>query len=381
VKSISTSKTMKNFSLVALFVLLSIAGCGTLSPDEQIEAQLYATLYARDHTIPPPKYQTLAAQYYGVIIPEAQITPTPVFVGTPTMSFYDFSGTQVAQQQNISMTNQAVEMQMERERMAAEAKAAQQATQAYYAQETAAAFRIEATAQEKERQMIATANAQGTQMMYTAQAGATATMYKQISDNQNTALAGAATQAVLPTHAIWTLDAIQAQQTIEAGEAAKVKLAVRRQELSNVFDALLPWTLSVGLIVVAALGFMQFVKTRVHSRDEHGAVPLLQLRADNGDTILVKPEDMETGVMKIQRDGAVVRYSPMDAQEQSDIKRRNQAVEAIRALPSSYAQTGSKIITSEFSTTHARVTVGNPNAIRPAIEEAEQGLLQEIKND
>ena len=377
-KSISTSKL---FCLLTLVMLMSIAGCGLLTPQEQIEAQLYATLYARDHTIPPPKYQTLAAQYYGVTIPEAVITPSPMIVGSPTMSFYDFSGTQVAQQQSISLTNQANQMQMEREQMAAEAKAAQQATQAYYSQETAVAFRIKSTAQEKDRQMIATANAQGTQMMYTAAAASTATTYQQIVESQGTQLAAAATQAVLPTHAIWTLDAIQAQQTIEAGEASKVKLAVRRQELRNGFDALLPWTLIVSATIVIALGFMQFVKTRVHTRDEHGAVPLLQMRADNGDTIFLKAENMETGVTKIQKDGSVIRYAPMDAQEQSDITRRNQAVEAIRALPTPYAGTGAKIITSEFSTTHARVTVGNPSAIRPALDEAEQGLLEEVKSD
>jgi len=372
----------KIFSFFVLLLVLAIAGCGVLTPNEQVEAQLYATLYARDGAIPPPKYQTLAAQYYGVQIPEAALTPTPAPPsGPPTMSALEFGATQIANQQSISMTQQANQMQLEREKMAAEARAAQQATAAYYSEQTAVAYRIEMTAQEKERAMIATANAQGTQMMWTAQAAATATQGQKNIDDNSTAVAGIATSAVLPTHQIWTQAAVYAIQTVEQGEANKVELAVKRQKMKNVFDALLPWTMTVAVMIVVGMGFMQFVKTRVHGRDEHGAVPLLQMRTDNGDTVLVQAENLETGVIKIQKDGAVLRYAPMDAQEQSDIKRRNQAVEAIRALPTPYAQTGAKIITSEFSTTHARVTVGNPNAIRPALDETEQGLLEDIKND
>jgi hypothetical protein len=143
----------------------------------------------------------------------------------------------------------------------------------------------------------------------------------------------------------------------------------------------LPWLIVMGGIIMLGRGFGEYVKTRVHARDEHGAVPLLQMKASNGDTILVKAEDLETGVMKVGKDGSVIRYAPMDEREQSDIKRRNQAVEAIRALPTPYAQTGAKIVTSEFSSTHARVTVGNPAPMNPVTDEADQGFLEEIKND
>ena len=83
--------------------------------------------------------------------------------------------------------------------------------------------------------------------------------------------------------------------------------------------------------------------------------------------------------MKIQRDGAVVRYEPMDAQEQSDINRRAAAVEAIAALPTPYAQTGTKILTSEFNSSRARVTIANTHSSDAVLNEADQAFLEETK--
>ncbi len=376
-KLISTFSPRK--LLVVVFAFIMLAGCSSLSMQEQLEAQFYATAYARDGVVPPPKYQTLAATALGMYLPAS--TPTPNMNWTPTMSFYDFSGTQVAQQQAIGLTQQASQLQIERERLAAEAAAARAATQAYYAERTAEAYRIEMTAQARATYMQGTANAEGTQVMNTAAAAATSTMYVQQLNQQNTAVAQVATSQVLPTHAIWTQNAVNALATIEQGEADKVALAVRRQEMKNVFDAYLPWLLIVGAIVVVARGFGEYVKTRVHARDEHGRVPLIQMKTDSGDTIVIKPELMDGSTMKIQKDGAVVRYAPMDAQEQSDINRRAAAVEAIAALPTPYAQSGAKIITSEFNSTHARVTVGNPLSMGPVLDEADRGFLEEAKNE
>lgn len=381
-KSISTFRSgMRVLALCGLFVLL-LAGCYGMSEQEKWEAVTFATAYARDPSfVPPPKYQTIAATALNMHFNVPTTTPTPDPNWTPTMSFMDFSGTQVAQQQAIGLTSQANQLQMERERLAAEAAAARAATQAYYAQVTAEAYRIEVTAQARATYMQGTANAEGTLVMNTAQAAATATTDMQIRIDATNQAANAATAQVLPTHAIWTQNAVHAIQTIEQGEADKVELAVRRQKMKNGFDALLPWTLTVGAIIVIARGFGEWVKTRVHARDEHGRVPLIQMRTDSGDTIVIKPELMEGSTMKIQRDGAVVRYEPMDAQEQSDINRRAAAVEAIAALPTPYAQTGAKILTGEFNSSRARVTIGDPHIATSILDEADQGFLEEAKND
>ena len=376
--SISTFRRKMTF----LVLLLLMAGCSSMSAQEQYEAQFYATQYAKDPSaIPPPKYQTLAATALNLRLPVSVATATPDPHWTPTMSFYDFSGTQVAQQQNVQMTQNAQQLQIERERLAAEERARQEAEEAKRAQETAIAYSQQQTAEARVFYAQQTAYAQSTQMMATAQYQATATMWQFQIDQQNTSVAAQSTSAVQPTHAIWTQNAVNAIATIEQGEADKVALAVRRQSMKNVFDAYLPWLIVVGSIIVLARGFAEFVKTRVHSRDEHGRVPLIQLKTDNGDTIVVKPELMESSTMKIQRDGAVVRYSPMDVQEQSDINRRAQAVEAIAALPTPYAQSGAKIVTSEFKSTRARVTIGNPSSMGPVLDEADRGFLEEVKNE
>jgi len=377
-------------TIVILFLLTAaLAACG-LSPNERQEAAMYATLYARDGVIPPPKYQTLAAEN-GYLLPMSA-TPIPPPTNdprwTPTMSFYDFSGTQVAQQQNIASTKQAYDREMEMQRLEAEARAEREREEARQAEKTAVAYGLQQTAEARVFYGQQTANAEATYMMSTLQAQATGTSFWVTADavtavwnNQNTAVAAQATAAIQPTHAVWTQNAVYALATIEQGEADKVALAVRRQNMKNVFDAYLPWLIVVGGIIVLGRGFGEYVKTRVHARDEHGAVPLLQMKTGNGDTILVKAEDLETGLVKVQKDGSIIRYAPMDEREQSDIKRRNQAVEAIRALPTPYAQTGAKIVTSEFSSTHARVTVGNPAPMNPVTDEADQGFLEEIKND
>lgn len=382
-KSILTFRRFaKRKVLIILLLVAALAACDKLSAQEQLEAQFYATANARDGVVPPPKYQTLAAEYYGMrLTPTPMGTPTPNPNWTPTMSFYDFSGTQVSQQQAINLTQGAQQLQIERERLAAEERARQEQEEAKHAQETAIAYGQQQTAEARVWFAQQTAYAESTMVMRTAEAAATSTAYIQAVNAQGTSVAGAATAAVQPTHAIWTQNAVFALATIEQGEANQVALAVRRQEMKNIFDAYLPWLIVLGGTIALARGFAEYVKTRVHARDEHGAVPLLQMRADNGDTVLVKAEDMETGVMKVGKDGSVIRYAPMNEREQSDIKRRNQAVEAIRALPTPYAQTGAKIVTSEFSSTHARVTVGNPAAMSPVMDETDRGLLEEIKND
>lgn len=370
----------KNILWLALIVMLVLAGCG-LTDEEQMMARIYATQYAIDpvNNIPPPHYQTLAAQH-GYVINVLPPTPTPAPpAGPPTMSAWEVGMTQIVIQQNGAATQQANQLQLERERMAADAKAAQQATAAYFAEETAVAYRIESTAQERERSMIATANAQGTQMMWTAQAAATATQGQKNIDDNNTAVAGIATSAVLPTHQLWTQEAIYAVQTMDAGEAESVRLAVRRQQLKNGLDAYLPWGILLALAYVGGVGFMKFVQTRAHGRDAHGAVPLLEVATNDG-RVFVDAPAMESGLVKVLKTGEVIRYAPMDPNEQANINRRKQAIEAIRALPSELASVGKQMVSVEFGRAGGgRVLVGQ-NAAGPmnaVIDEANRKFMEE----
>src|SRR6185436_15614231 len=96
VMMISTwSFSMKKYLPFLLLVFL-LSGC--LSAQDQVEAQYWATQNAQYGVVPPAKFQTLAATAYNL-----RLTSTPSalqVIGTPTMSFYDYSGTQAAQVQN-----------------------------------------------------------------------------------------------------------------------------------------------------------------------------------------------------------------------------------------------------------------------------------------
>lgn len=368
----------KLFPWIALALIL-LSSCMSLSEQERYEAMTFATAYAKDpNFIPPPHYQTLAATGLNLYFPTATPTPNPNW--TPTMSFYEFSGTQVAQQQNISMTNQAQQLQMERERLAAEAAAQRAATQAYYAQVTAEAYRIEVTAQAQATFMQATANAQGTQMMNTAQAAATATTDMQIRIDATANAANAATAAVQPTHAVWTQNAVYVIQTVEQGNAEKVALAVKRQETKNILDALLPWTLVVIAVYVLGKGLFKWLRQRVHQRDEFGRPPLLTIEDDAGNTNIVKSEILPKAITSISATGVVKAYELTSNEEQADINRRNQAVDALAVLPTPYAQQGTKIMNAEFGrSTPPRVNIGKTNTpdMRAVLDEVDSKLIEE----
>jgi len=364
---------------VVLLLAVFLAGCGSLTLEEQVEAQYYATMYAKDpqHNVPPPKYQTLAATALGMYLPATPVpTSTPDPHWTPTMSGFDFSSTQIAQQQNYQSTQNAMQLQLERERLAAEERARQEAEEAKQALATAIALNLQQTAEARVWFANETAHAESTKMMATAQWQATATMFQWAVNDQATMAAGTATAVQAPTHYVWTQEAIYLQSTVEAGAAAQVELAVIRQQRKNLLDAYLPWALLVAACVVVGYIANRYLATRPHVRDASGAMPLLERRTSAG-IVFIRPDIIETGVVKVGDDGSIVRYAPMDRDEQSDINRRGQAIEAIRALPSPYAGTAQKIMTTEFSRGSTRVTINPNGSMGPALDEAERQFLEE----
>lgn len=358
--------------IIAILFLLSalIAGCGGLSYDEKVEAQFWATQNAEYGVIPPAKYQTLAATALNL-----RLTPTPVQgpPGTPTMSFYDYSATQAAQVQNNAMTAQVQQQNYEMEKLKAEqaAEQARLAAQAHSDQMTAQAAAIA---------LASTQSAEGTKVANTAIAQSTATERALVMQAAGTGTAAVLTAVVQPTMDVLTLQAARIVQTVEAGEAEKVALAVRRQSMKNTFDAYLPWTLTLALAYVFGRGFATWVKTRTHARDEHGRTPTLTRELPDGGVIIMRPDQMETGVMKLSGDGSVVRYAPMDKEEQSHINKGNMIAEIVGQLPAGQTDAGKNLL-QKFaggqSAPPARIIVKGDGSMRAAIEEADQRLLEE----
>lgn len=357
---------------IVLFVLLSfvIVGCGKLSPQEQEEAIFYATQNAAYGVVPPPKYQTLAAAEYGLYLtPTPQPTATQNPNWTPTPNAFQYAQTADAQIQANQMTQQALQREYEMQKLKAEQAA-------IAAKETAQVHSANMTAFAQATQVQATAFAQGTQVMATAYAQATSTERAMMLNAQASSTALVMTQVVAPTHDLLTMQAARIQQTVEAGEAQTVELAVKRQSAKNYFDAFLPWVLVMALAYISGRGFQTYVKTRMTARDEHGQKRSITRELPDGGVVHIEPDMLETGVIKIGPNGDVVRYAPMDPEEQSGLNKRRQFVEGIRALPDSYAQQAPKLLMSGFGQAdRPRVNFRADLSLTPVLNEADEQFL------
>jgi hypothetical protein len=239
-----------------------------------------------------------------------------------------------------------------------------------------AADRVTAQAQVAQQ----TAVAMETKMYATSFAQATATQQAFVINQQNTAIAGEATAKVQPEHDMWTQQAIHVVQTVQAGEAKSVDLAVQRTTMVNAMRAWGPWAILIILGYVLGRGFQTYVKTRTHGRDEHGRKQTMQRELPDGGVVFVEPEMLESGILKVTNEGDVIRYAPMDKEEQSKINRGRSIADIVGQLPIPYAKAGQNLL-NKFSGTQtsqpARVTIHGDGRFGPAIEEADMRLLEE----
>jgi len=364
---------MKKFNPV-LFALLVVlfTGCSGMTVNQKIQAEFWATQNAESGVIPPAEYLTLAATALNLrLTATPQGTATPNAAWTPTMNFFDYSATQAAQVQNNAMTAQVQQQEFELKKLQAEQEAEQ-------ARIVAQQHSDQMTSQAAAIALQSTQSAEGTRVANTAIAQATATERAFVMSNNATGTAAVETAMVQPTMDIMTLQAARIMQTVEAGDAEKVALSVRRQTMKNTFDAFLPWTLIIALAYVFGRGFATWVKTRTHPRDEHGRPQTFTRELSDGGIVMVRPEQLETGIVKVTGAGEVIRYAPMDKTEQSDINRRTQAVEAIAALPMPYAQKGPQLLGTEFGRQTPRVNFHDlkDSTLSPVMDEADSKFLE-----
>jgi len=84
--------------------------------------------------------------------------------------------------------------------------------------------------------------------------------------------------------------------------------------------------------------------------------------------------------VKVTNDGDVIRYAPMDKDEQSKINRGRSIADIVGQLPIPYAQAGKNLL-NKFSgvptNQPGRVTVHGDGRFGRAIEEADMQLLEE----
>lgn len=325
----------------------------------------------------------------GALIPTLMPTPTLASTSTPMPTsvvkamVIDYASTMAANEMLSLMTKQAGGWEVDKAGKEAEV-AKLEADQAQIRATERAAYlnaTMVADARTAQAQVAQqTAVAMETKMYATSFAQATVTQQAFIVNQQNTAMAANATALVQPEHDMWTQQAIHVVQTVQAGEAKNVDLAVQRTTMVNAMRAWGPWAALLVSGYVLGRGFQTYVRTRTHARDEHGRKQTIQRELPDGGVVFVEPEMLETGIVKVMSDGDVIRYAPMDKEEQSNVNRGRSIAEIVSQLPIPYAKAGQTLL-NKFSGVQtsqpARVTMHGDGRFGPAIEEADMHLLEE----
>ena len=260
----------------------------------------------------------------------AAAVPTPVPTATPNPG--EIALQMVQQQMAAEATQQIVALQFTATAQvlgATSTVAAQGTQEAVTAQ---ARLDVQATAEQVRRDAQATQqriDAEATQFQARIDMEATAEQarleLKATQQAQATSTAFSMTQMVIPTHNLWTQQAVEGDMALATNEVELSNLAVEQQRQTNTLD----WAVPMGIAILLALGLVLYAYSysRVREiKDADGNVTVFvydnkQVVATN---LLPKPVLMlETGVMP----------DMTNPQEQSEIVRRDQGVRMMAAMP------------------------------------------------
>jgi hypothetical protein len=289
----------------------------------------------------------------------AQGTPTPtpnpgdialqmvqqMMAAEATQQVVGLQFTATAQVMAVTSTHQAVGTQeaiTQQARMDAQATADQALR---FAQATQQRLDVEAT------QAQAKLNLQATQ-----QAEATSTAFVM-------------TQAVMPTHNLWTQQAVEQQIIIATNEVELSNLAVQQQRQKNPWE----WSLPMLGAVVLVIGFLLYVRNHSKVREIKNADGGVDVLILNGETmitprLLPKPVfDIETGQMPDMTDPA----------QQAEIVRRDQGIRALEVMPVNPAGHAVSAFNGYFSDTTDAKKIPPVEILKP--EDIGHNILEEIE--
>lgn len=220
---------------------------------------------------------------------------------------------------------QATSDQQRRDAQATSEKAAYiaQATEAQRRQDVAATqarIDAQATSEQAQRNMIGTATAQ-----------------------QQGWINGMTAQAA-PTHDMWTAQAIRQEQIIATNQVELSNLEVARQRKKNTLQALTPYAVALMLVVGTLVWLMRTSRMREVRNPDTGVVEGLVL--DN--KVIIRPQLMPGPVMTGIDNGTLALPMLTDPQTQKEIIARDQAIQALSAMPTSPAAGGVDMWNSMF---------------------------------
>jgi len=223
----------------------------------------------------------------------------------------------------------------------------------------------QATAEQKRRDVQATqaridANATQAQARRDAQATADQARLDLQATQQaaESATAFAVTAAVIPTYNLWTQQAVEQAISIGTNAVELSNLQVEQQRQKNTVDWALPASLALLVGIVGSLFVVRLSRTRAIA-DEDGAIQLII--QDNKTAI--QPRLLPGPVLTLD---SLTMPQLVAPDEQAEVTKRAQAVQALGAMPVSPTANGVQAFNSMF---------GMADAQKPRFEILEDGSL------
>lgn len=270
--------------------------------------------------------------------------------------------TATAQVIAITSTNQFLNTQ---EAVTQRARADAQATSDQArkdAQATQQRIDIEATQAQAQRVMEAQATQARMDLEATQQAEATAASWK-------------VTEMVIPTHNLWTQQAVEQEMILATNEVELSNLSVQQKRQTNTLE----WVVKYGAVVVLTASAMVFIMRRSRAqefRNEDGDIEMVVF--DNAQ--VVKPALLPKPVLMLTTNEMPDVAKP---EEQVQVTARSQAIKALSVMPASPTASGAAAYNQLFGPQQSSerklpvVEVVTPDQINSGILEEIEGQVVE----
>jgi len=304
----------------------------------------------------------------------APANPTPMPTATPNPG--EIAMQMVQQQMAAEATSQVVGLQFT---ATAQVIGMTSTVQAYATQEAVtqqARNDAQATAEQTRRDAQATQqriDAEATQAQAHRDAQATADQARldlqATQQAQATNMAFSMTQLVIPTHNLWTQQAVEQDILIATNHVELSNLEVQQQQQTNTLD----WAVPMGIAILLTIGLLAYVYSVAQVReikDGNGDVQLLIFKNQQAITPHLLPKPvliLDSGEMP----------DMTNPQEQAEIVRREQNIRALEAMPVNPAGHAVQAFNQYFGGTVEPKKLPTIEIVKP--EEIGNHILDEIE--
>ena len=161
---------------------------------------------------------------------------------------------------------------------------------------------------------------------------------------QATAMAFQMTQVVIPTHNLWTQQAVEQQIIIGTNQVELSNLEVQQQQQTNTVDWALPALGAICLTVTAVVYILRHSNTREIKNDD-GDIEMILI----GGKQAIRPALLTGPVLDLH--AMTMPDLASSVEEQSRVTERAQAIEALKAMPVATTPSAGQAFNKYFGTT------------------------------